>query len=186
MRLTATVSITTAVEDGERWSISSIIRSRRYSAQSSKWRKLLIHSGDRCWGCRCDGRMRSRLRVVQGLPAKQRRARRVGSTPKTHVAAVLVLCMFRKSTSKRGGDLVSDLPERCLLEVHFSRMTAAVSRMLCDTRVAREFRRIFRQVPNLRLAYVAMYGRTRHKAQSLSERFLCRFVEGVHVYRCAV
>lgn len=171
---------------GGRGTLAYIVDHKKPEIQCTvKHMAQAVDSGDGCWGCRCDERMRTRLRVVQGFPAKQQRARRVGSTPSTHVAAVLVLCMFRKSTSKRGSDLVSDLPERCFLEVQLSRMIAAVLRMLCDTRVAREFRRFFRQVPNLRLAHRNVKS-ARWKAQSLSERFLCRFVEGAHAYCCAM
>lgn len=45
VRLTATVSITTPVEDGESWSVWSITTSRRYSAGSSVWRKMFV-AGD--------------------------------------------------------------------------------------------------------------------------------------------
>jgi hypothetical protein len=85
-------------------------------------------------------RMRTRLCVVQGLPAKQRRARRVGSTPTTHVAAVLVPCTFVPQEHTQEGRRfgLRSSREACLLEVLFSGMIAAVSRMLCDNRVARE------------------------------------------------
>jgi hypothetical protein len=45
VRLTAIVSITTAVEVGELWSTWSIITSRRYSAESSVRRKMVV-AGD--------------------------------------------------------------------------------------------------------------------------------------------
>ena len=45
MRLTAMMSITTAVEDGELRSIWSIIKSQRYNAESSIWRKIFV-AGD--------------------------------------------------------------------------------------------------------------------------------------------
>lgn len=184
MRLTATVSITTAVEDGERWPISSIIRSRRYSAQSSIWRKLLM-AGDRCWGCKCDEKNAQKTACCSGSPCEAATGATSGfNAHDAHCCcarAVYLQYVPQEHTQEGQRFGLRSSREACLLEVLFSGMIAAVSRMLCDNRVAREL-----LSTGAKLEASKRYERTSTRHKACQKCFSVVLVEEVHVYCCAM